>query len=358
MMQNSYDFWKDKKVLVTSATSFLGAWTSLSLQHLGATVIGVAQESYAGLRAFEMLNTGQAMALYYGDMRDEIFLANSLNYASADIVIHLGEMGRLSESDIDQKVAAETVILGTLNLMELLRQTASVRSLVVVSSDKVYERSPASSVNEEFSRIAANEIIPTAKLCSELLALAYRKNYFHPGKYNKHKVAIATARIEAGFGGGDFQENSIFAQAASAFFNQLPLKIRNPRSHRPWIHVLDQVSGVLSLAQALYIRGPKMAETYNLGAQSYQSVFEVMNSFAKLWSAQAKIETPEEKMAQSPSNHARLNSELAKADLFWQPRWNLNESLKQTAEWYKDFYGNERSENLKRPLLEYWNFQL
>lgn len=347
-------FWKGKRVFLTFPTSLLGSWTALSLLHLGAEVFGFSQEPEKSPNLFDLTNLGNQIAMTYGDPREEESLRQALQFAQADIVIHLGETGLLREADKKPLETISKSVLSTALLMELLRETASVRSVVVVSSDKVYERSPENKPLSETDKITAHDILPTAKLCSELIALSYRRTFFNPEKYNKHKIAIATARLGAGFGGGDFSESSLIPQAVKSFRSQSPLEIRNPHSVRPWIHVLDQVWGLLKLAEALYVKGPKLAETYNMGAVEYKAVTEVMREFCLAWGDTEMAKTFTEYEQSSLSLHGQLNSDLALKDLGWQPQWDLRQALHQTAQWYHAYYESAEPQNLIRDLQDFF----
>lgn len=345
-------FWQGKRVFVTAPTSFLGAWTCLSLRHLGAQVFGFSAGPEASPNLFELTDLAQNLAMTYGDLRDEASLRQALQFATADIVIHLGESGSLQEADKNSYEVISKSVLGTTLLMELLRETASIRAVVVASSDKVYARSADNEARNESAPIAAQEILPTAKLCSELIALSYRKTFFNPEKYNKHKVAVATARIGQGMGGGDFAANSLLYQAVHSLLKKNPFEIRNPQSVRPWIHVLDQVAGLLALAEALYVRGPKLAPTYNFGADTYKSVGEVAEQFAQAWGGSLTSLSP--RANTSPSLHGKMDSALAHHDLSWSPQWSLEKSLQQTARWYRDYYSGQSTVSLDRDVREFF----
>lgn len=345
-------FWKGKRVFLTAPTSFLGAWTALSLRHLGAQVFGFAEGPALTPNLFELTNLAQSISMTYGDLRDESAFRQVLQFAEADIVLHLGEFGLLREADKKPMETISKSVLSTALLMELLRETASIRSVVVVSSDKVYERNSDNRPYTEEAKVAAQDILPTAKLCSELIALSYRHTFLNPDKYNKHKIAMATARLGAGVGGGEFSESSLIPQAVQSFLKRTPLEVRNPHSVRPWIHVLDQVAGLLSLAEALYVKGPKLAETYNLGATEYESVSKVLGDFTQAWGWSQPARTPDS--GGTSSLHGRLNSDLALKDLGWKPQWDLAKTLQQTAQWYRDYYEGKGPQSLDRDVREFF----
>lgn len=353
--QVSTSFWQGKRVFVTYPTSFLGAWVSLALQHLGAQVFGFAESSIKTPNLFDLSNLAQNISMTYGDLRNEETFREVMQFAQADVVIHLGDFGLLKEAEKTPLEVISKSVMGTAILMELLRETASVRSVVVVSSDKVYARSSENKELTENDNVTAREILPTAKLCSELVALSYRNTFFNPEKYNKHKIALATARVGNAIGGGDFTESALIPDAVQSFLDKKSFEIRNPNSVRPWIHVLDQVCGILLLAEALYKKGPKLSMTYNLGATEYESVGEVMKKFSQIWGTSWSSVTSSAEVKSAASLHGRMSCDLAKKDLEWSPQWDLSKALTETAKWYLDYYsGSSSPEQLTKGLREYF----
>lgn len=329
-------FWQGKRAFVTSATSFLGTWTSLVLKELGAQVFGFAEAPVTSPHLFELSNLAENISMTYGDLRDQQSLRDALEFAQADIVLHIGDSGLLSEADKNSLETFSKSVMGTATLMELMRETASVRAIVVVSSDKVYQRKDGQSAFTESDITSAEQgISPAAKLCAEIVALSYRKTFFAPQKYNKHKIAIATARTEPAIGGGDFSPTSLVHQVMRSVLLAVPLDIRHPRSVRPWIHVYDQVRGILLLAQGLFDKGPKLEATYNLGGSEYKSIEEALAPIVTL-----KSDSGEET---SYSHHGRLDSTKAEKDLGFKPQWTTQSAIAEIAEWYKDYYGESFS---------------
>jgi CDP-glucose 4,6-dehydratase len=329
-------FWQGKRVLVTTPTSFLGAWTALSLYHQGAQVFGFGEANTDATNLFDVSNLAQKISMTYGDVRDEQALREALNFAQADVVLHLGESGFLFDEDRKSPELFAKSVVGTSLLLELLRETASVRSVVVVSSDKVYAKSAEGAVSEN-SLTAANEILPTARLCSELVALSYRQSFFNPEKYNKHKIALATARLGAGIGGGDFAARSFVFEAVESLRAGSEFNIRHPHSQRSWIHVLDQVRGILTLAQSLYERGPKLAPTYNLTESAMDTVGNVYAKMQAVW-GNAPVSTG---VAEARSYHALVDSSLALADLNWQTKLDVDKAIALSVDWYRSYFAGD-----------------
>ncbi|KYG64762.1 hypothetical protein AZI86_11180 [Bdellovibrio bacteriovorus] len=345
-MSLSREFWQGKRVFVTSPTSFLGAWTCLSLTYLGAQVFGFGEASSEALSLFDVSGLAQKISMTYADIRDEKSLSDTLNFAQSDIVLHLGELGFLFEEDRKSPELIAKSVVGTANLLELLRETASVRALVVASSDKVYAR-PAVVPSVEDSALGAYEILPTARLCSELVTLSYRHSFFNPDKYNKHKIALATARLGAGVGGGDFALKSFMREAVESVRGGGPMVLRHPSSMRSWIHVLDQVRGLLLLAEKLLERGPKLAPTYNLGSNSMATVGDALELIKRSWMGSVEGVALSSK---ATSVHGTMNSDLALQDLGWQPVLSVEESIKAAVTWYRAYFNGTSEEEILRQL--------
>lgn len=344
-MTTTKSFWSNKRVFVTQPTGFLGTWVVKALLEKNAQVFGFGEAPSTETNLFDLENLGQKISMTFGDLRDEAVLREALSFAQADVVIHLGESGLLQEAQARALETFSKAALGTATLMELMRETASVRAVVVVSSDKVYARKTSQDAYTEEDRVAASAILPTAKLCSELIAMSYRQTFFAPEKYNKHKIAIATARMGSAIGGGDFTEQALIPQAVKAFVAGEAFTLRNPQSLRPWIAVQDQVEGLLALAEGLIEKGPKLAASYNFGPSEVHAVGEVARILAEEWGAKAQLSLNEE-IKSTPSRHGELNSHLAKQDLGWEPQRNLQNTLKETIQWYKEFYSSATSAKL------------
>ncbi len=338
-------FWNGKRVFITCPTGFLGAWLVQTLLDSGSQVFGFGEPASTSPNLFDLKNLGQKISMTYGDMRDESALREALQFAQADVVLHLGESGLISDLGKRPLETFAKAALGTATLMELMRETASVRSLVVVSSDKVYARKSSGVDLAETDAVAPSAILPTAKLCAEMIALSYRQSFFAPEKYNKHKIAVATARMGSAIGGGDFTEHALVPQAVQAFVAGNSFDLKNPQSVRPWIHVQDQVAGLMCLAEALYERGPKLAPTYNFAAKDTSTVGEVAQALAVAWGENAQVNLGEGSKS-SLSVHANLDSKLAQSDLNWKVQRNLTDALKETIHWYKEFYSSRTSATL------------
>lgn len=332
-MLNS-DFWQGKKVFLTHINSYVGAWMAFYLHVKGAQVAGYALgESRETL--FDLLNIGSFASVSFGRSQDESFIESVLDLAQADILIHLGEInGSLMDESLSDVHLSS--ISETLSLFEALQKTASIRSCVVVSSDKVYRRSFGDLLTES-SPLGPETVVGAHKLGVEAVVEAYRQKYFKASKYNKHKVALAIARTTNSYGPADFSE-SLIGSTARVFMTGGQLKVKNPQSIRPWLFVIDQIEGLLVLAQELYLQGPKLSPVYNVGSVEHETVQDVLSELASFMGpSPAQVTWP----PKSASLHGFLDSSLMREDFGWQPRFDISQGLKLTAQSYQAFQKGE-----------------
>lgn len=341
------DFWKNKKVFLTGAKTFTGAWLCHQLLSLDAEVFAFGEVSLSNKEKsealspnlFDLLGLALKVRLTEGSLLDKELLAEALNFAQADIVIHLGESSSLRLETQDTSEVFKREVLGTANLMELLRETASIRAAVILSSDKVYTRRSEQGAHKESDCVAAQEIPVTAKLCAELVATSYRHQFFNPQKYNKHKIALSTLRACRPYGPGDFSGQSLLNDLVFAAQKNEKLEIRNPNSVRPWLYIDDYLSGVLVLAQGLFEKGPKLAPVYNLFASEMVSVLDIVKEFEEAWGVQNEslVHFSEHTKNRNFSIHNKLSIEQIQKDINWEPVVDWQAGIRNSIRWYKNF---------------------
>lgn len=330
-------FWDGRKVFITGHTGLRGSWLALSLQKAGAQVFGYALAPSSEPSLFEVANVGQGMNSTFSDIRDLNSLQSALNFAQAEVVFHLAGGGGLKDSWDRVADVYSAQVMGTIHLLESLRQTASVRAVVVLSSDKVYRSVEQVLPYSEGDCLGGSSPAATAKACSELIVESYLSGVFAPEKYNKHKIALATARQGAVIGGGDFSADSLMFQLAQACQAGLDLPLKNPDSVRPWMHVEDAVRGLLMLGQALLEKGPKVSGAWNLGAgaENRASVSVVKKAFMEGFQGRA-LTTDE--LAKGRSFHNALDCAKALKELTWKIEKDPIQAVQATAKWYRDYY--------------------
>jgi len=324
-------FWRGKRVLLTGHTGFKGGWLSLWLQQLGAEVQGLALAPPAGHNLFEEARVADGMASAIGDIRDLDTVTRTLAAFRPDIVIHMAAqpLVRLSYAEPVQTYA--TNVMGTVHVLEAVRQTPGVRVVVNVTTDKCYENKEWAWGYREDEPMGGYDPYSNSKGCAELVSSAYRQSFFRQGG-----PALATARAGNVIGGGDWATDRLVPDILRAFEKGAPVVIRNPHSTRPWQHVLEPLSGYLTLAQRLWDEGAAFAEGWNLGPRDEDArpVQWIVERLVEQWGGAARWqldggEHPHE------AHYLKLDISKARARLGWQPRWRLAEALDRIVAWHQ-----------------------
>jgi CDP-glucose 4,6-dehydratase len=341
-MEVILDFWQDKRVFLTGHTGFKGSWLSLWLQSLGADLTGYALNPSTNPSMFNVAKVKDGMNSIIGDICDLDTLKDAIREARPEIVIHMAAQPLVRYSYANPVETYATNVMGTVHLMEAVRNTKSVKVLVNVTSDKCYENLELARGYREDEAMGGYDPYSNSKGCAELVTAAYRSSFFNPKNYQEHGVAVASARAGNVIGGGDWSEDRLIPDALKAFEKDLSLIIRNPRAIRPWQHVLEPLSGYLRLAQVLYEKGPAFASGWNFGPldKDNRSVEEVISLLIKEWGSLARWE---EEGQEQPYEATLLSLDISKAQskLRWSPKWNLEVAIQKTAQWQKLMHKQE-----------------
>ncbi len=338
-------FWKGKKVLITGHTGFKGAWLSLWLQDLGAKVIGISLDSPTTPSLYEQANVAKGMISLRQDIRNGEAIKQLFQQHKPEIVFHLAAQPLVRLSYREPVETYEINVMGTLHVLEGIRSVDSVRSAVMITTDKCYQNKEWVWGYRETDTLGGHDPYSSSKGAAELLISSYRNSYFPQDKYSEHKTAIASARAGNVIGGGDWAEDRLIPDIIKAFKNNEKVIIRNPKSTRPWQHVLEPLSGYLKLAEQLEKNGDQYAEAWNFGPAEIDArpVQWIVEKMAKLWGENAnwindKSEHPHE------ANYLKLDCSKAHMKLNWYPRWDLSETLLRIVEWHKlkDAHNNYR----------------
>ncbi len=328
-------FWRGKNVFLTGHTGFKGSWLAVWLSSMGAKVTGFALAPDTKPNLFEV---AQVQALlnnsHIADIRDLASLQKAMLQTRPEIVIHMAAQPLVRFSYAHPVETYATNVMGTIHVLETIRNLDSVRAAVIVTTDKCYENKEWPWGYRENEPMGGHDPYSSSKGCAELVTAAYRQSYFTPDQYHHHGVGIASARAGNVIGGGDWSDDRLIPDAIKAFEQHQPLMIRNPLATRPWQHVLEPLSGYLVLAQALCQGGANFDGAWNFGPKDddARSVKEVVNLLIKNWHSPASWvqdirEQPHE------AHLLKLDCSKARQYLGWVPKWSLEQAIEKIAQW-------------------------
>jgi CDP-glucose 4,6-dehydratase len=345
-------FWKGKKVLITGHTGFKGSWLSLWLQSLKANVVGYALAPPTTPSLFEIAHVADGMTSTSGDTRDLEHLQAVIVEHRPEIIIHLAAQALVTYSYRHPVETYATNVMGTVNVLEAVRQSEGVRAVVSVTSDKCYQDQKWLWGYRENDPIGGYDPYSSSKGCSELVISAYRNCYFSAQEYKRHGVALASARAGNVIGGGDWAEDRLVPDIMRAFMADRPVVIRHPDAIRPWQHVLEPLNGYLTVAEKLWEHGPEFAQAWNFGPDdaSARPVSEVVERLAQLWGKKARWE-----LDSAPHVHEAIYQKLdcskARSLLGWSPRLSLPTALEWIVEWYRGYRCGEDMRDLTQAQI-------
>ncbi len=327
-------FWSGKRVFLTGHTGFKGSWLCLWLQQLGASVTGYALAPPTQPSLFDMARVGAGMQSVHGDVRDLAALQQAMRSAQPDIVIHMAAQSLVRLSYTSPVDTYATNVMGTVHLLEAVRQTPGVKAVVNVTTDKCYENKEWAWGYRENEPMGGFDPYSNSKGCSELVSAAYRSSFFNPASYAQHGVALATGRAGNVIGGGDWALDRLIPDILSAFAQGRQVAIRNPAATRPWQHVLEPLRGYLTLAERLYTDGPAFGEGWNFGphGDDAKPVEWIVGQLAQRWGPDASWRIDADPHPHE-ANHLKLDISKAGHRLPWQPVLRLNQALELIVDW-------------------------
>jgi CDP-glucose 4,6-dehydratase len=339
-------FWKGRRVFITGHTGFKGSWLSLWLQKLSAEVVGYSLPAPTSPSLFEVGGVATGMESIVGDVRDYSRLWDALEKHKPEIIFHMAAKSVVRASYQDPIDTYSTNVMGTVNLLEAVRQLAGRTAVVNVTTDKSYENKEWIWGYRETDRLGGYDPYSNSKACSEMVTQAFSSSYFS-NQNSKSEKLIASARAGNVIGGGDWTPDQLIPDIVNAFNERRAVVLRNPHAVRPWQFVLDCLGGYMTLAEKLWLDGSKFAGPWNFGPRHEDTlaVQEIVESMIVKWPGNAN-------WAQDPGYHPhetgclRLDTSKTVQLLQWNPRLVVSEALDWIVEWYVRYFEHADAKSL------------
>lgn len=337
-LNNSY---KGKRVLITGHTGFKGSWLVNLLKFLGANVFGYSLNNNSILSHYSLIKKEGENEII-GDILDTELLKKAFNEFQPEIVFHLAAQAIVRESYNNPVDTYQVNVIGTANLLEVIRSCKSVKSVICITTDKVYENKEWNYAYREIDQLGGHDPYSSSKACCELLVNSYRNSYFNNSDFGvKHDVIIATARAGNVIGGGDWSKDRLIPDIVTSAMKGVKVKIRNGTSIRPWQHVLDCLNGYIILGSKLIERQFQYGTSWNFSPYVNQTknVLNIVELASKEW---GKIDFEVSSNNDNPheAKNLMLDNNKAIIELGWRPIWETEEAIQKTILWYREFYEN------------------
>lgn len=348
-MREVLESFAGKRVFITGHTGFKGTWLAFLLKELGADVMGFALPPEPGPSHFELLGLQARINHVVGDIRDAAALRNALHSFQPEYVLHMAAQALVKKSYDDPVVTFGSNIMGSVHLLDAVRQCDSVRSLVYITSDKCYENVEWVWGYRENDRLGGHDPYSASKASAEIVFSAYARSYFAA----RPKLGAATARAGNVIGGGDWATDRIVPDCIRAIETNNPIQLRNPKATRPWQHVLEPLSGYLLLAAYLRDQPETYAGSWNFGppTDDVRTVEDVANAILQHL-GRGRIEIAELQQQHHEAKLLQLNCDKAHQLLGWRPRWHVDRTLAATALWYKTVMEGGDVESVTRAQIQ------
>jgi CDP-glucose 4,6-dehydratase len=354
MFQNTY---KDKKVFITGHTGFKGSWLSQWLMLLGAEVKGYSLYIPSKPSMFEVLNLESKIEHHVGDVCDLETLKKSISDFQPDFVFHLAAQALVRRSYDDPTLTFKTNVLGTIHVLEAIKETPSVKAAVFITSDKCYENVEWEYGYREDDRLGGKDPYSASKACAEIAFSSYFRSYFQ----SENMAKVATTRAGNVIGGGDWAADRIVPDCIRTWSQNETTIIRSPKATRPWQHVLEPLSGYLSLGENLFNETSNInGESFNFGPDSdvVKTVEELLSEMSKYWEHSNWQDSSDEIKEKKEAGLLKLSCDKALHRIKWEPTLKFDETIKMTMEWFTNFYKEPKTIQQKtiQQISVYQNF--
>ena len=333
-LNSSFNFYRGKRIFITGHTGFIGSWITKCLSMFDAELCGYALAPPSQPNMFEALDLGSETLDIRGDIRNKDLLRKTINDFKPEIVFHLAAQPIVLDSYDNPVETFDTNVTGTVNLLNELRRVESVKTIIVMTSDKSYRNNEWVYPYRENDALGGKDPYSASKSCQDIVVDSFRESYFL-----NSDVGISSVRAGNVIGGGDWAPFRIIPDLVRGIVKGETVKIRNPKSVRPWQHVLEPISGMLMLAERMY-KNIEFSGNWNFGPESHRviTVKELVETFIDLWGSGNYI--IEELQSYNEADYLQLDISKAKRELKWTPRYNFSVALEETVGWYKEYYRN------------------
>ena len=335
-VDNAANVWQGRRVFITGHSGFKGGWLSLWLARRGAVVRGYSIDPSTDPNLYTIASIPSVVDDVHGDVRDYSALEKSMVEFAPEVVFHLAAQPIVVRSYAEPLTTYSTNVMGTVHVMEALRKTPSVRAVVGITTDKVYQNQEWIWPYRETDPLGGHDPYSASKACAEIVSAAYRSSYFPVSEFEKHQVLIATVRAGNVIGGGDWAAYRLVPDLVRSFSAGKPVLIRRPSATRPWQHVLEPITGYTMLAEKLLARKTAFATSFNFGP-GYDDVWPVeriASKVAQLWGEGARWER-DSAPAPHEDRFLQLDASRARSELGWRLKLRTESALEWSIAWYR-----------------------
>lgn len=329
-------FYKDKRVMVTGDTGFKGSWLCLWLYSLGAKISGLGLKPESDRDNFYQFHLENKVTHCDLDIRDANTLSNFVQKEKPEIIFHLAAQSLVQRSYEEAKTTFDTNIGGTVNVIEAAMQALSVKALLCITSDKCYKNNEWVWGYRENDPLGGEDPYSASKAAAEMVIYSYQRSFLDS---DRCKIGLASARAGNVIGGGDWAKDRLVPDCIQSLEKNQSIGIRNPKSTRPWQHVLEPLSGYLLLGQRLYEDPKKFSSAWNFGPEndSVLNVEGMVQEVTQIWGS-PKYSVQKSDSAHSEHNFLQVNLDKTKMQLGWKPTWDLKKAIHETVTWYRQVF--------------------
>ncbi len=346
--KNFLNSFRGRRVFITGHTGFKGSWLALLLHEAGAEVMGFSLPPVGKINHFNLLGLNEKIRHVEGDIRDSAHITESILNFQPEFVFHLAAQALVRPSYDDPTATFSTNVIGSVNLLDAVRQCDSIRSMVYITSDKCYENVEWIWGYRENDQLGGRDPYSASKAAAEIVFSSYERSFF------EHRSLLGAASARAGnvIGGGDWAVDRIIPDCIRAIEAGEPVLLRNPNATRPWQHVLEPLAGYLLLASRLYEEPKRFGGSWNFGpstqeVRTVKSVADVIVAHI----GKGSVEVVESPAQVHEARLLQLNCDKAQQLLGWHPRWSVDKTLEATAIWYKTVLNGGDAENITRSQI-------